>query len=546
MGQCQSSFDGCTTSTSAALIRTRYSVRELEALYDSGENPKLLEDLMTAWKRIKEIKATELKSFFTIAGYHGEPFVGPGAIDGDEWWGGYCNHRNVLFPTWHRAYLIKLEEALQSAVPGVSLAYWDETSPETKEKGIPHSLTDEVFYYKTPGQPVNPIPNPLRSYTFQKALDDADNGNKTYKKNVGYETKRYPLSGLQGTDDAILESEKHNAQFLTAEKQVTLLNQNVKLWINGSDDVRTKDGKATLVMSIATQFTESLSAPNYTLFSNVTSSKAFNAKNNPHVTPLESAHNSIHLAVGGFDSNSFQIQQDENSEAGYIKGSNGDMGENNTAAFDPIFHFHHCNVDRMFWVWQKKHGFKSDFDIISGDPGANSDPIANFPKDVPLTLDTPLSPFMVDEVNEQRMYTSKDLINIETQLGYTYSDGSLDSDYTLPKKSRGRNKTAGAEGHGKKLKVSGINRTLFTGSFIVAAHAKIDGRTKMIGYDSVLNPWRLEGCANCQKHLVVHAAFDLVNFSLEEIENAQFSVVISHRGKELPPGFEYNCEVVQM
>lgn len=30
-------------------------------------------------------------------------------------------------------------------------------------------------------------------------------------------------------------------------------------------------------------------------------------------------------------------------------GSHGDMGENETAAFDPIFFFHHCNIDRMFW-----------------------------------------------------------------------------------------------------------------------------------------------------------------------------------------------------
>jgi hypothetical protein len=33
-----------------------------------------------------------------------------------------------------------------------------------------------------------------------------------------------------------------------------------------------------------------------------------------------------------------------------------DRGENDTAGLDPIFFFHHCFVDRVFWLWQKKHG----------------------------------------------------------------------------------------------------------------------------------------------------------------------------------------------
>lgn len=32
-----------------------------------------------------------------------------------------------------------------------------------------------------------------------------------------------------------------------------------------------------------------------------------------------------------------------------ITGSRGDMGENERASVDPIFFFHHCNIDRMIW-----------------------------------------------------------------------------------------------------------------------------------------------------------------------------------------------------
>ena len=67
-----------------------------------------------------------------IGGYHGEPFRGAGWGNA-SYWGGYCNHGNVLFPTWHRAYLLRLEDALRS-IPGcedVTLPFWDETSDES-------------------------------------------------------------------------------------------------------------------------------------------------------------------------------------------------------------------------------------------------------------------------------------------------------------------------------------------------------------------------------------------------------------------------------
>jgi tyrosinase len=37
----------------------------------------------------------------------------------------------------------------------------------------------------------------------------------------------------------------------------------------------------------------------------------------------------------------------------------GDMGVVNTAAYDPIFFIHHCNVDRIWAVWQTLHGVDS-------------------------------------------------------------------------------------------------------------------------------------------------------------------------------------------
>ena len=34
----------------------------------------------------------------------------------------------------------------------------------------------------------------------------------------------------------------------------------------------------------------------------------------------------------------------------------GTMGRVATAAFDPIFWSHHCMIDRIWWLWQLRHG----------------------------------------------------------------------------------------------------------------------------------------------------------------------------------------------
>ena len=105
------------------------------------------------------------------------------------------------------------------------------------------------------------------------------------------------------------------------------------------------------------------------------------------------------------------------------------MGENDTAGLDPIFFFHHCFVDRIFWLWQKKQGFTDHLEIIPEYPGTNSvDSQGPTPGVVPnswLTLDSPLDPFKKVEGGTARPYTSLDVINIEehrppsgSQAGY--------------------------------------------------------------------------------------------------------------------------------
>ena len=179
-------------------VRVRQSLHYIQHLYDSGEDRSKLENLIRAFRGIQALPPDDPKSFFHIAGFHGLPYRGPGETD-PTWWGGYCWHGSVLFPTWHRIYLLYLEDSLRS-IPGcqdVTLPFWDQLvnlgsiyDPFIPADGprIPSVLTSPTF--ELDGR----TDNPLYSYKLQKALVEKVEGHR-YSKPAGYKTVRYPLSG---------------------------------------------------------------------------------------------------------------------------------------------------------------------------------------------------------------------------------------------------------------------------------------------------------------------------------------------------------------
>jgi tyrosinase len=493
--------------------RVRRSLTDLQQDYADGRT-KPLEDLMRAWKGIKDLPPDDPRSFFVLGGYHGEPFRGAG-WGNNAFWGGYCQHGNILFPIWHRIYLYKLENALRS-IPGceeATLPFWDECSEDSLANGIPWALTDRTF--NLDGQT---IPNPLRSYIFPMNIVDHISGDKSdYSKAAGYETVRYPLSGLVGTAEARAATRKHNAQW-SYSQAIEILNKNVVAWLNQQIVI---DGK-TINTGVHKAFADCLDAPNYTVFSNTSSAAAWN-DNAPLAVPLESPHNKIHLAVGGFDVPGA-------AHDSIIVGANGDMGENDTAGLDPIFYFHHCFVDRVFWLWQNRHGATDDLPVIEAYPGANSvdsqGGTPGIPTNTWLSMETPLEPFTLTENGRRRAYTGCDGFNIERQLGYAYGDGSLDelADVT-PATS------APAPANDPKVHVSGINRGNIAGSFVITAFAEIEGERKPIGSEAVLSRWHVEGCVNCQAHRLTAASFPLHGLRAGQLSDDAIQVEVrTHDG----------------
>ncbi|KAF5530115.1 tyrosinase [Fusarium mexicanum] len=206
------------------------------------------------------------------------------------------------------------------------------------------------------------------------------------------------------------------------------------------------------------------------------------------------------------------------------------MGENDTAAFDPIFFFHHCFVDLVFYEWQKKNNALESFDIIQGYPGTNSvdsqGPTPGVAGGTWLTLDSALDPFKKPDSETDPM-TSRDVVNPEN-LGYNYQ-----YNYNAPNDLTAGEPALFVPKHEETpvLAVSNINRAAIGGSFMITAFVKNKktGENQLAGTEAVLSHWHVSGCANCQNHLEVRTHIPLHGWTKEKADKAHFDVRLQTR-----------------
>ncbi|KAK4205268.1 hypothetical protein QBC40DRAFT_344799 [Triangularia verruculosa] len=447
-----------------------------------------LDRLVRGFRGIMDLEPSDDNSYSTIATYHGLP----------AW---YCQHENVLFPLWHRAYLIRLERALRHVLQDDTFAmpYWSETSDSSAKGGLPTIFTSKTYTYSDGSETVS---NPLYSYKLQTKVTDSK---QTYAKPVGYETVRYPWSGLvSGKFET--DTIAHNAKVASLpEVEVTkMLNGNIVAWLT-EEIYRGSNGDERPAGELH-KFKECLNAPNYTVFSNNTSAADWNNRHKgdhhqPVVTSLEEPHNGLHLAIGGWN-----IPGKKNYSAYAF--ANGDMGDNETAAFDPVFYFHHCFIDYTFWKWQVRNEQIDDLPIDDTLKGVDG-----------LSLDSPLEPFNAQEINgNNRAVTGRDLVNI-ANLGYSYPDvphvGFMAPNIDAP-----------------KLAVSGINRKNISGSFLVTTWAKGEGNDphRLLKVQPVLSRWNVDQCKNCLNHLDVKSHVHLLDYSHQQAKDTTFFSLVHTYG----------------
>ena len=239
-----------------------------------------LQKLRLAFSKLIEIR--DNRGFNYMAGIHGAP-------QNKCWhhWRRRGEFRQLpLFCPWHRAYLYWLEMSLKDQVAGVTLPWWDWSSPTSRLEGVPKYYSEET---DSNGQP-NPL---LKSHIF------------------------VPMSNPPLDEDTFRDSGEP------------------------SDLPTRNDVNTTLSKMDFADFEDD----------------------------LEDIHDSVHGWVGG------------------------SMSRVATAAFDPIFWAHHCNLDRLWRIWQMN---RSDL---------------GFPPD------------LLDEILEPFPFKVRDVLDVK-RLGYEYASGS--------------------------------------------------------------------------------------------------------------------------
>ncbi|KAF3912744.1 Tyrosinase [Dactylellina cionopaga] len=260
------------------------------------------------------------------------------------------------------------------------LPYWDSAQLKTRggrtSLNVPYLCTLPQIDVFSPTGTVT-IDNPLYSYKFTSLV-----GITSFQDQDG---NFYPFSTAGGTS-------RYPPQF--NQRDPTSASQ----WSQGSVNNDAITAALQNLSSLGEDVYRSFTTSNYVWYSTTQQS---NPPAPNSYQSLESIHNEIHGITGG----------------------GGHMSWNTVSSFDPIFWLHHCNVDRLFAIWQAIYADRTSF------PNAWFDSPASQLRDERGTWsiaagsrehpDTPLAPFHKDEHGS--IFTSNDVANW-TQFGSSYPE----------------------------------------------------------------------------------------------------------------------------
>ncbi|KAL2070465.1 hypothetical protein VTL71DRAFT_13491 [Oculimacula yallundae] len=321
--------------------------REIDEWWASKEKNDVYQRslFIYALNEFQQMSPDDQLSYFAIAGIHGQPLVSWDTKAPKESW--YCAHNSPLFPPWHRPYMALYEQrlyeimlklipttfaledqpAMIQAAETWRLPYWDWAmrkpdwhNPNDRRRdgpNVPFILTVETVEVmtKTGSAPVkNPmwrfkVPDDPRRETFG---DFGITRNQGLLFNVAKATSKHPTTTNPRNPDftsAWVNGDKQNWDTITGE-------------LRGARFVDSN----TLPETVYRLFLEEY-LPTYNAFS---TTLQIRGQPPSQYSSLEDVHNQLHGFIGG----------------------SGQMGNPAVAAFDPIFWMHHCNVDRLFAIWQ--------------------------------------------------------------------------------------------------------------------------------------------------------------------------------------------------
>ncbi|KAI3326155.1 Di-copper centre-containing protein [Xylariaceae sp. AK1471] len=368
----------------------------------------------------------EIISYFQLAGIHGYPFV-PWAEDTDAVTTneGYCTHDSVLFPSWHRPYMILYEQALfgimkDEVIPKLPkgrqgdwldaaknwrLPYWDWAQKKPRDGkdvyDLPQIAKDpriEVLDWKDAVSSIS-IDNPMYKFKMpdNERMGCAGVGDVQDTAPDGVTWITIPFSKCRGTSRWADEPESGNVTVQWENGEVN--NDKVAAALQSHDWY----GDYGIDKIPIAEMTYRLFLPGYVKsYTEFATTKCKDTDRPATYLSLEFVHNNIHNWTGGMDA--------------YV----GHMSEPLVAAFDPIFWMHHSNVDRLFAIWQalnvnnKSNWFDEASEQLEDDGNWY---IKTGAIDTPQT---PLAPFFKDIV--KGTYFTSDDVKDWMEWNYSYPE----------------------------------------------------------------------------------------------------------------------------
>lgn len=360
----------------------RLEVREM--FWNKPNQWTLLILAMQAFQAQDQSSAT---SYYQISGIHGVPRVdwdgvGQCSSCGDA--DGYCPHDSVLFPAWHRVYVALFEQQFMTVVNQIALSFPSDQQPAM----LGAASTMRFPFWDWAAQPRPGYPT-LPTIVSEKYI--------TINGPSGSETIINPLFRHDFADASQL------VYYPFTSWGVTLRYPNSDAATASSDEANCTSAFDNIRSSLQDQLYQLFSTcTDYLHFSNDDAGSSSTSCSNS----LEGIHNTVHTTAGGPGSSSIE---------------GGHMTYLSLAAFDPIFWLHHCNVDRLFAMWQTLNP-----DSYGGSQTAPHDTwfiAAGSTQD----QNSPLAPFHSDTVGT--FWTTEMVQNWSSTFQYTYpefadSDGS--------------------------------------------------------------------------------------------------------------------------
>ncbi|EEH20603.2 hypothetical protein PABG_02834 [Paracoccidioides brasiliensis Pb03] len=321
--------------------------QEIDEWSNNRANADQVDLFVMAWRNLMNTSPRERGSFFQVAGIHGQPYIPwdePDTQMDEAKDKGYCTHNNILFPIWHRPYLVLLEQLLyENMITDIIPAFPKDRQAQLKEAADSWRLPfwDWAVNHRVPTlakYPTTTIPTPSGKrarvenplYQFKMPTNEpflsegvgqvfdpwAGEGGKGMYFNFG------PCIGTSRSPD--IEDSK---------------DPDSETWVNGV----VNNNQVALALKSPQWMGEgkygAASEMVYRLLTHpldfMSFATTFRSKGQDDISKdvnLEYIHNTVHGWVGG--------------------NYTGHMSEIPVATFDPLFWLHHCNIDRMFAIWQ--------------------------------------------------------------------------------------------------------------------------------------------------------------------------------------------------